>query len=310
MKTPAVTLSLFCLMTRYPDEAAATKFFESRRWGDTPVCTHCGSTQSFPRPERHGHRFRSCRKDFSVRVGTIMERSHIPLRKWMVAAYMLQTARKGVSSLQLSKELHITQKAAWFLEHRIRAACGSGLDGELLSGIIEVDETFVGGIDENRHECKKFGAESHGGKVAVLGLRERGEGGRTVALPIPDVKRETLHGAIHAHVASGSVLMTDDLMSYRSLDGEKYQHQSVCHSAKEFVNGMAHTNGIESVWAVLKRGFNGVYHHWSVKHLARYVDEFTFRLNEGNVRRDTIDRLHSVIDGMVGKRLTYAELTA
>ena len=305
----AKTLSLFSLSAKIPDEAAAVALFEANRWGDQPVCPRCESTRTSPRPHRHGHRCNGCGKDFSVRIGTVMECSRMPVRKWLFAMYLIQTARKGVSALELSKKLDTTYRAAWFLGHRIRHACKAEI-GELLSGIIEVDETFVGGIDENRHESRKVGAERHGGKTPVLGLRERGEGGRTIALPIPDVKRDTLHNAIHAHVASGSVLMTDELMSYRSLDGEKYQHQTVCHSAKEFVSGMAHTNGIESVWAVLKRGFRGTFHHWSMKHMNLYISEFTFWLNEGNVRRDTEDRIASLCRVFCGKRLTYAALTA
>ena len=305
----AKTLSLFTLSAKIPDEAAAVAFFEANRWGDQPICPHCESTRSSPRPARKGHHCNACGKDYTVRIGTVMECSRMPVRKWLFAMYLIQTARKGVSALELSKKLDTTYRAAWFMGHRIRAACQADL-GELLSGIVEIDETFVGGLEENRHEHKKVGSVQHGGKAAVLGLRERGAGGRTIALPIPDTGKKTLHAAIHAHVAAGSILYTDELNSYKSLDGEVFQHQAVCHSAKEWVEGMAHTNGIESVWAVLKRGFKGTFHNWSMKHLHLYVNEFTFRLNEGNVRRDTEDRLASLVKAFSGKRLTYAALTA
>ena len=306
----AKTLSLFSLARIFPDEASVVALFERVLWGEKPICPHCKSTDNFPRPTRRGHRCNECRKDFTVRTGTIFEQSRLPLRTWLFASYLITTARKGVSSLQLSKELEITQKTAWFLLHRLRDAAAPEI-GELLSGIVEIDETFLGGKDSNRHEHKKHNVGGGTtGKTAILGMRERGDKGRVVAMNIPDVKGDTLKAEIAAQVATGSVVMTDEWRGYKGIAKQGYTHEAVKHSAKEFVSGMAHTNGIESVWAVLKRGFNGVYHNWSVKHTARYVNEFSFRLNEGNVRRDTIDRLESLIRAANGKRLTYAALTA
>lgn len=307
-KVIAKTLSLFSLSGLIPDEAAAVAFMEKWRWGDKPRCPRCGGAEVMPRPERRGHWCRSCRRCFTVRTGMVFEESRLPLRKWIFAMYLLQTARKGVSALQLSKELEVSYRTAWFLGHRIRAAC-AGEVGELLRGLVEVDETYIGGLESNKHAGKKLQAgRGTVGKIAVLGLRERG--GRTIAMPVPDTGGATLQGAVRAHVAAGSVVLTDENAAYRGLDGMFYRHQAVRHSAKEFVNRMAHTNGIESVWAVLKRGFNGVYHHWSGKHLRRYVDEFAFRLNEGACHIDTIDRLGALIRGAQGKRLTYRALTA
>ena len=303
---PAKTLSLFSLSEMFPDEASAVRFVESQLWGDAPICPFCGGKESTPRPKRHGHHCKSCRKDFTVRIGTVYQCSRLPLRKWLFAAYLMETARKGISSLQLSKELDITQKSAWFLMHRLRRSCSPS--PVPLDGLVEIDETFIGGLERNKHEGKKLKAGRGAvGKSAVLGMRERG--GRTLAMPIAEVDAETLRGKIREHVAPGSVIFTDEHKGYAALDGEAYMHLPVNHSAKEFVRKMAHTNGIESVWAVLKRGYKGVYHNWSMKHLGLYVDEFAFRLNQGNCEVDTIDRIAALVSGAAGKRLTWDELT-
>jgi len=221
--------------------------------------------------------------------------------------YLLVTARKGISSLQLSKEIGIRQASAWFMLQRLREACGKDL--KKLHGQIEIDETFVGGLEANKHESKKLNmGRGSVGKAAVLGMRERG--GRTKAMPIQSTSIEEIQRAIHANVEVGSTLYTDEHAAYNDLDGLFFRQGRVNHSANQYVNGMASTNGIESVWAVLKRGLNGVYHQISKKHLARYLDEFTFRLNEGDVKRHTLKRLDSFVDAVVGKRITYRDLTA
>jgi len=224
--------------------------------------------------------------------------------------YLLVTARKGISSLQLAKEIGVTQKTAWFILGRLREACG-GTDGPLdkLRGEIEIDECFVGGLEGNKHEKDKLHAGRGAvGKVAVLGMRERG--GRTRAKVTEIRTLDAIHGDIHANVEVGSQLYTDDHIVFQGLDGLFYRHDSVNHAAGEYARGPVSTNSIESVWAVLKRGLHGVYHHASKKHLFRYVDEFTFRLNEGNVENHTLVRLDSFVDAIRGKRLTYERLTA
>jgi transposase-like protein len=239
-----------------------------------------------------------------------MERSKVPLHKWLYSMYLLVTARKGISSLQLAKEIGITQKSAWFVLGRLREACG-GPDSPLdkLRGEVEIDECFVGGKEANKHEHKKLKAgRGSVGKVAVLGMRERG--GRTHAMVVPDTGLATIQNEIHGAVEVGTQLYTDEHGAYSDLDGLFYDHATVNHGAGEYARGAAHTNGIESVWAVLKRGLHGVYHHASPKHLHRYVDEFTFRLNEGNVANHTTRRLDSFVDATVGKRLTYRRLIA
>ena len=299
------TISTYEFFQKFPDEQAAIMHVESIRWPDGVICPHCDSDRTSRLPAYQYHQCKDCRQKFTVRTGTIFARSHIPMHKWLYGMYLLQTARKGVSSVQMSKELGITQKSIWFMLHRLRLACS--IEVLPMSGEVEVDETYIGGKESNKHASKKLKAgRGPACKQAVLGLRNRG--GRVIAKPIPDTGAATIGQEIASAVELGATIYTDEHASYRQLR-EHYQHSTVVHSVKEFVNDMAHTNGIESVWAVMKRGLNGVYHKWSAKHLARYVNEFTFRLNEGNVKRPTMDRLNDLIKGSIGKRLTYQELT-
>jgi transposase-like protein len=299
------TISTFELFDLFPDEESARVYLEGRLWPDGVACPTCQAKDRIT-PRANGYyRCNACQLDFTVRTGTIFERSHVPLHKWVYAMYLLVTARKGISSLQLAKEIGVTQKTAWFVLGRLREACGG--EFEKLQGTIEIDETFVGGKEKNKHEHKKLKAgRGSVGKTAVLGMRERG--GRTVAMVIPSTDAGTVQNEIHGAVKVGSQLYTDEFGAYTDLDGLFFRHETVNHSAKEFVRGSAHTNGIESVWAVLKRGLHGVYHHASPKHLHRYVDEFTWRLNEGNVKRHSLRRLDSFVDATKGKRLTYRRL--
>ncbi len=299
-----VTISTYELMKMFPDEETARIYLEKKRWNGNVVCPYCNSTNRIQTRKIIGYyRCLSCKKDFTVRTKTVLERSHISLNKWIFTMYLLVTSRKGISSLQLSKEIGITQKSAWFMLQRLREACKE--DTCLLSGIIEADETYIGGKEENKHESKKS-KDGRGpkGKSIVLGMRKRD--GDTVIKAIKDTKKETIHTEIKNNVAPDSILCTDEHNSYKRM--EDYLHFTVNHSIKEFVNGMAHINGIESVWAILKRGYHGIYHHFSEKHLQRYISEFTFRLNEGNCKIPSMTRVDSLFEKTIGKTLTYNEL--
>jgi transposase-like protein len=299
------TISTFELFALIPDQNTARVYLESRLWPNGTACPTCSGQDRITTRKGGFYRCNKCKLDFTVRTGTIFERSHVPLHKWVYAMYLVVTARKGISSMQLAKEIGITQKSAWFVLQRLREACAGKL--EKLSGIVEVDETFVGGKEANKHESKRLKAGRGAvGKHAVMGLRERG--GRTIAMPIEKLDKETLQNAIYDNVQLGSTLMTDEANAYSGLEAGFFKHESVNHVAGEYARGPVYTNGIESVWALLKRGIYGTWHKVSIKHLDRYVDEVAFRLNAGNVARHTLERLDSFVEATDGKRLTYARL--
>ena len=303
-------ITLLQLTEMFPDEDTARRWFEAHVWPEGRRCPHCGGGRTYEVNHKScPYRCPDCKSYFSVKTGTAMERSKIPLKTWVFAIYLELTSLKGVSSLKLRRDLGVTQKTAWFLLHRIREAWADET-GEKLPGPVEADETFVGGKRKNMSKSRRrrlgLGGRGPEGKVPVAGVKDR-ESRRVRARVLDNTERHTLRLFLAERVQKGAKVYTDESGAYKGLGVIGMEHEAVKHSAREYVRGQAHTNGVESFWSMLKRGYVGTYHFMSEKHLQRYVNEFSGRHNVRDL--DTLDQMASVAAGLVGRRLTYKRLT-
>ncbi len=310
----------------FSDPNVCVELVAALRWPDGVVCPHCESKNVGFLRSRRIWKCRGCRKQFSVKTGTIFEDSPIPLDKWLTAVWMVVNCKNGISSYEIARDLKVTQKSAWFMLHRIRLALKNGSwekmgGGE--SGPVEVDETFVGGTPKFMHKGRRLAlvqkrneapdwkaSDTHPGKTVVMGMLDR-ESRQIRAKVVPNVKRETLQNEILNHIKSGSTVYTDAATSYYNLAAREYIHETVTH-VDEYVRGQVHTQGIENFWSLLKRGLKGTYVAVEPFHLERYVDEQVFRFNNRFTRDnplDDADRFMLAVSQIAGKRLTYAELT-
>ncbi|WP_420462925.1 IS1595 family transposase [Candidatus Palauibacter sp.] len=297
-------ISLLQLAEMFPTEEAARKWFESTVWPAERFCPRCASVDTHECSHaKMPYRCRDCRKYFSVKTGTVMAGSPLPLRKWVYAIYLDTTSLKGVASMKLHRDIGVTQKTAWFMQQRIREAFAH-VGPVVFAGPVEVDETYVGGLERNRHaRDKKRLGRGPVGKTAVVGMKDR-ETKQVTARVVERTDAETLQGFVGDHAAPGATVYTDESRAYDGLANR----ETVKHSVSEYVRGMAHTNGVESFWSMLKRAHKGTFHHLSAKHLQRYVNEFAGRHNIRDA--DTLDQMRHVVARIVGRRLMYRDLIA
>lgn len=297
--------SIFDLLKKFPTEQSCIDHLEKLMWNGNPVSPFDASSKVY-KCAGNKYKCKTTGKYFNVRTGTIFDNTKVPLQKWFLANYVFSSHKKGISSHQLAKDISVTQKTAWHLLHRLRYAYDHPNFKAVVGNIVEIDEVGIGGQSYYKHSNKKIKNEDGAtisGKTSVIGMKERG--GNVKAMVIPDRNMETLLPVVYANVAPGSVIMTDDLQAYQHLK-KSFEHHSVNHSAKEFVNGMAHTNGIENFWSHLKRGIDGIYHSISKQHLQAYINEFTLRFNTRKF--DTQSRFDFVLSAVAGKKLPYKTL--
>jgi len=306
MATDAMNLSE--LSKYFSDEDAARALLENMRWNGNPTCPHCGGLNPYrlvarkpgAKTRKGLWKCKACRKQFTVTVGTVFEDSRIPISKWLLAIHLIGSSKKGMSAHQIHRMLGISYKAAWFMMHRLRYAMRSGPLADLLTGTVEVDETYVGG-KRRMGLGEKAGKKDH--KTPVVALVQRN--GKVRVMPVERVTSETLGEVMRKHIAPSATIMTDELGAYRKAVVGFKKHKTVSHGVNEYVRGDAYTNTAEGFFSLLKRGINGTFHHVSKGHLSRYCDEFEFRYNN----RTTSDgeRGKLLVQAAEGKRLTFKQ---
>lgn len=292
----------------FSDETKAREYFEAIRWPNGPFCPHCGETEKVYRLHGKSHRpgllhCNACAEQFTVTVGSVMERSHVPLTKWALAFRLMASSKKGISAHQLHRTIAVTYKTAWFMAHRIREAMKdtdtSEMGGE--GKTVEADETFWG-----QEHKKAEGARGWHHKMKIFSLVERG--GTVRSFHVPAVNQNTLLPIMKEQIAADTDLMTDEAFQYQRIKGHFPKHETINHRSKEYVRGTIHTNTVEGYFSILKRGLYGTYQNVSAKHLRRYIGEFDFRYNN-RIAMGINDeqRTVRVLSGIVGKRLTYRQ---
>ena len=303
-------LTVVQLMDMFPTEEVAREWFESVVWENGRHCPKCGSveTKEVPNAKPMPYWCKGCRSYFSVRTGTTMARSNVPLRKWAIAIYLCLTSLKSVSSMKLHRDIGVSQRAAWFMLHRIREAWGEDDGEEPFDGPVEVDETYMGGKRKNMSNAKRKELAGTGrgavAKTAVVGMKDRATN-QVRAEVITETDAETLQDFVEENTEEDATVYTDDAKAYKGVERE---HESVRHSVSEYVRGQAHTNGIESFWSMLKRAHGGTFHKISPKHLDRYVREFAGKHNHRN--SGTLVQMRDTVARLVGRNLLYRDLIA
>jgi len=300
----------------FSDPNNCIDYLAIRRWPDGKViCPGCGSEKVSFNANRRTWKCSKhhSKREFSIKVGTVMEDSAIPLDKWLTAMWMILNCKNGVSSCEIAKNVRVNQKSAWFMLHRIRLSMQDATLGSKFRGEVEADETFIGGKARNMHKNVKArritgGGQSAKDKLIVMGVLERG--GKIRTQVISDRQKETLQPIVREHVHAGAALFTDEMGGYKGLN-EQYQHQIIDHAVK-YVDGRVHTNGIENFWSLLKRGLAGTYVSVEPFHLFRYLDEQSFRFNYRGTKENPVtdaDRFSIAASQLAGKRITFAQLT-
>lgn len=299
--------SIFDLLKTFPDEESCIKHLEEIRWNGNPISPFDKESKVY-KCTNNRYKCKNTGKYFNVKVGTIFEDTKIPLQKWFLALYIFSSHKKGISSHQLAKDISVTQKTSWFILHRLRYAFDTPNFKKTLENEIEVDETFMGGEEKNKHADKRVeGTQGRSVKTKkpVFGIKQRE--GNVIAKVVEDTKASTLLPIIADNTKVGTIIYSDEWKAYNNVDKLKncVKHERVNHSAKLYVNSKAHTNGLENFWSHLKRGIDGIYHWCSVKHLQYYVDEYALRYNSRDFT--TFDRFNLVLQNSV-QRLTYKKL--